>query len=112
LSFSAAFKPKMRVHRGWIRRLLFERLHLADLHFYPFRLAFGPRPKGADIVLPKSGTKPALAEKSALVRLWCSDAAIGQARKRKSAVDDDDIENLFRTLGGPGRAEAGLSQPP
>ena len=77
--------------RGWIRRSLFERLHLADRHFYQFRLAFNRAQAkgsfkvmeddvaghlGADIVLPKSCMKPALPEKSTLVRLWCGDAQL------------------------------------
>ncbi len=70
---------------------LFERLHLADRHFYQFRLAFNrTQPKGsfkvmeddvaghsgADIVLPKSCMKPALPERSTLVRLWCGDVQL------------------------------------
>ncbi len=77
--------------RGWIRRSLFERLHLADRHFYQFRLAFNRTQAkgsfkvmeddvaghlGADIVLPKSCMKPALPEKSTLVRLWCGDVQL------------------------------------
>ena len=77
--------------RGWIRRSLFEQLHLADRHFYQFRLAFNRTQAkgsfkvmeddvaghlGADIVLPKSCMKPALPEKSTLVRLWCGDAQL------------------------------------
>ncbi len=72
--------------RGWIRRSLFERLDLPDRHFYQFRLAFNRTQAkgsfkvmendvadhiGADIILPKSAMKPALPEKSVLVRL-CS----------------------------------------
>lgn len=74
--------------RGWIRRSLFEKLHLPDRHFYQFRVAFNRVQAkgsfkvmendvadhiGADIILPKSAMKPALPEKSALVRLWCGD---------------------------------------
>jgi len=77
--------------RGWIRRSLFEQLHLADRHFYQFRLAFSRTQAkgsfkvmeddvaghlGADIVLPKSCMKPALPEKSTLVRLWCGDVQL------------------------------------
>jgi hypothetical protein len=77
--------------RGWIRRSLFERLNLAGGHFYQFRLAFSRTQAkgsfkvveddvagqlGADIVLPKSCMKPALPEKSALVKLWCGDAQL------------------------------------
>jgi len=77
--------------RGWIRRSLFERLDLPDRHFYQFRLAFSRTQAkgsfkvmeddvadhlGADIVLPKSCMKPALPEKSMLVRLWCGAAQL------------------------------------
>ena len=72
--------------RGWIRRALFERLGFPDRHFYQFRLAFNRTQAkgsfkvmendvadhiGADIILPKSAMKPALPEKSVLVR-FCS----------------------------------------
>jgi hypothetical protein len=55
--------------RGWIRRSLFEKLHLPDRHFYQFRVAFNRVQAkgsfkvmendvadhiGADIILPKS----------------------------------------------------------
>jgi hypothetical protein len=75
--------------RGWIRRALFERLGLPDRHFYQFRLALNRTQAkgsfkvmendvadhiGADIILPKSAMKPALPEKSVLVRL-CSGGA-------------------------------------
>jgi hypothetical protein len=77
--------------RGWIRRSLFERLRLPGRHFYQFRLAFSRTQAkgsfkvleddvadhlGADIILPKSCMKPALPEKSALVKLWCGDAQL------------------------------------
>src|SRR3984893_9637574 len=75
--------------RGWIRRSMFEKLGLPDRHFYQFRLAFNRTQAkgsfkvmendvadhiGADIILPKSAMKPALPEKSVLVR-FCSGEA-------------------------------------
>ena len=77
--------------RGWIRRALFERLGFPDRHFYQFRLAFNRTQAkgsfkvmendvadhiGADIILPKSAMKPALPEKSVLVRLCSGDAQL------------------------------------
>ena len=77
--------------RGWIRRSLFERLGLPDRHFYQFRLAFNRIQAkgsfkvmendvadhiGADMILPKSALKPALPEKSILVRLCAGDAQL------------------------------------
>ena len=77
--------------RGWIRRTLFERLGLPDRHFYQFRLAFNRVQAkgsfkvmendvadhiGADMILPKSALKPALPEKSILVRLCAGDAQL------------------------------------
>src|SRR5262245_18597372 len=77
--------------RGWIRHSLFERLGLPPHHFYQFRLAFNRTQAkgsfkvmendvadhiGADIILPKSAMKPALPEKSALVRLCSGDAQL------------------------------------
>jgi hypothetical protein len=75
--------------RGWIRRSLFERLGFPDGHFYQFRLAFNRTQAkgsfkvmendvadhiGADIILPKSAMKPALPEKSVIVKLCSGDA--------------------------------------
>jgi hypothetical protein len=75
--------------RGWIRRSLFERLGFPERHFYQFRLAFNRTQAkgsfkvmendaadhiGADIILPQSAMKPALPEKSVLVR-FCSGSA-------------------------------------
>jgi hypothetical protein len=77
--------------RGWIRRSLFDRLGFPDRHFYQFRLAFSRTQAkgsfkvmendvadyvGADIILPKSAMKPALPEKSVLVRLCSGDAQL------------------------------------
>ena len=77
--------------RGWIRRSLFDRLGFPDRHFYQFRLAFNRTQAkgsfkvmendvadyvGADIILPKSAMKPALPEKSVLVRLCSGDAQL------------------------------------
>ena len=77
--------------RGWIRRALFERLGLPDRHFYQFRLAFNRTQAkgsfkvmendvadyiGADVILPKSAMKPALPEKSVLVRLCSGEAQL------------------------------------
>ena len=77
--------------RGWIRRSLFEKLDLPARHFYQFRLAFNRTQAkgsfkvmendvadhiGADIILPKSSMKPALPEKSTLVRLCFGDAQL------------------------------------
>jgi hypothetical protein len=77
--------------RGWLRRALFERLGFPDRHFYQFRLAFNRTQAkgsfkvmendvadhiGADIILPKSAMKPALPEKSVLVRLCSGDAQL------------------------------------
>ncbi|MCZ2076137.1 MAG: hypothetical protein LC130_14190 [Bryobacterales bacterium] len=77
--------------RGWIRRSLFERLGLPDRHFYQFRLALsGTQAKGsfkvmeddvaghigADIILPRSAMKPALPERSVLVRLCSGNAQL------------------------------------
>jgi len=77
--------------RGWIRRSLFERLGLPARHFYQFRLAFNRTQAkgsfkvmendvadhmGADIILPKSAMKPALPEKSVLVKLCSGDAQL------------------------------------
>jgi len=59
--------------RGWIRRSHFERLHLADRHFYQFRMSFrNTQAKGSfkimetmspmlcrsDLVIPQSSCKP------------------------------------------------------
>ena len=59
--------------RGWIRRSYFERLHLADRHFYQFRMSFeNTQAKGSfkimeddvadalsvDFVIPRSSCKP------------------------------------------------------
>jgi hypothetical protein len=59
--------------RGWIRRSYFERLHLADRHFYQFRMSFeSTQAKGSfkimeddvadalsvDFVIPRSSCKP------------------------------------------------------
>ncbi|MBY0502754.1 MAG: hypothetical protein K2X03_02515 [Bryobacteraceae bacterium] len=75
--------------RGWIQRSLFEKLGLPARHFYQFRLAFARTQAkgsfkvmendaaeqiGANIILPKSSLKPASPEKSALVKLFSSDA--------------------------------------
>jgi hypothetical protein len=77
--------------RGWIRRSLFERLALPPRHFYQFRLAFNRTQAkgsfkvmendvadhiGADIILPKSAMKPALPERSVLVKLCSGDAQL------------------------------------
>ena len=77
--------------RGWIRRSVFDRLGFPDRHFYQFRLAFNRTQAkgsfkvmendvadyiGADIILPKSAMKPALPEKSVLVRLCSGDAQL------------------------------------
>src|SRR5215469_13688534 len=77
--------------RGWIRRSMFERLGLPARHFYQFRLAFNRTQAkgsfkvmendvadqiGADIILPKSAMKPALPEKSVLVKLCSGDAQL------------------------------------
>ena len=77
--------------RGWIRRSLFEKLDLPARHFYQFRLAFNRTQAkgsfkvmendaaeqiGADIILPKSSMKPALPEKSAIVKLCFGDAQL------------------------------------
>src|ERR1035438_9530566 len=77
--------------RGWIRRAIFERLGLPDRHFYQFRLAFNRTQAkgsfkvmendvadhiGADVILPKSAMKPAMPEKSVLVRLCSGDAQL------------------------------------
>ncbi|MBC8166645.1 MAG: hypothetical protein H7Y20_12325 [Bryobacteraceae bacterium] len=75
--------------RGWIQRSLFEKLNLPTRHFYQFRLAFNRTQAkgsfkvmendvaeqiGAEIILPQSSMKPALPEKSALVKLCFGDA--------------------------------------
>ena len=59
--------------RGWIRRSYFERLHLADRHFYQFRMSFeNTQAKGSfkimeddvadalsvDFIIPRSSCKP------------------------------------------------------
>ncbi len=77
--------------RGWIRRSMFECLGLPARHFYQFRLAFNRTQAkgsfkvmendvadhiGADIILPKSAMKPALPEKSVLVKLCSGDAQL------------------------------------
>src|SRR5215468_7165801 len=77
--------------RGWIRRSMFERLGLPAHHFYQFRLAFNRTQAkgsfkvmendcadhiGVDIILPKSSMKPALAEKSLIVKLCSGDAQL------------------------------------
>lgn len=77
--------------RGWMQRSLFEKLDLPARHFYQFRLAFNRTQAkgsfkvmendvaeqiGADIILPKSSMKPALPEKSALVKLCFGDAQL------------------------------------
>jgi len=77
--------------RGWIRRAVFERLGFPDRHFYQFRLAFNRTQAkgsfkvmeddvadhiGADIILPKSAMKPALPEKSVLVKFCSGDVQL------------------------------------
>jgi hypothetical protein len=85
--------------RGWIRRSMFERLHLKDRRFYQFRMSFdGAQAKGsfkvmeddvadalsADVVIPRSSSKPeyqkALSSRPCPVRGGSIDGRFSQGR--------------------------------